>query len=236
VWSGHETSWWHGLWAAGTYGNPEIKTPNIDKLAEEGLKFNNAFCNTPVCSASRTSYFTGRLPSQNGVHDWIDGGNGCVDEGIYYTQYGTSYTDILTIHNYTCAISGKYHLGDQQTVQHSFKHWFVHQKGGASYINPPMVKNLQCVNIDGYVTDIITDDAIQYIQDYMKSVNSEPFYLCALHCTPQSLCWWRWSGRLHASKRHRCFIWQCIFHLVSSRTQEPICTALCGPHKSMLGE
>ncbi len=50
-----------GLWAAATYGNSEIITPNIDKLAEEGIKFNNAFCNTPVCSASRTSYFTGIL-------------------------------------------------------------------------------------------------------------------------------------------------------------------------------
>ena len=59
-------------------------------------------------------------------------------------------------------------------MKHSFKHWFVHQKGGASYINPPMVKNLQCVSIDGYVTNIITDD---YIQNYMKSGNSEPFYL-----------------------------------------------------------
>ena len=48
-----------GIWASHTYGNPEILTPNIDKLADEGLKFNNAFCNTPVCSASRTSYFTG---------------------------------------------------------------------------------------------------------------------------------------------------------------------------------
>ncbi len=48
-----------GIWASHTYGNPEIHTPNIDKLADEGLKFNNAFCNTPVCSASRTSYFTG---------------------------------------------------------------------------------------------------------------------------------------------------------------------------------
>ena len=50
-----------GIWASHTYGNPEIKTPNIDQLADEGLKFNNAFCNTPVCSASRTSYFTGTL-------------------------------------------------------------------------------------------------------------------------------------------------------------------------------
>lgn len=54
-----------GLWAAHTYGNPEIITPNIDKLADEGIKFNNAFCNTPVCSASRTSYFTGECLTSN---------------------------------------------------------------------------------------------------------------------------------------------------------------------------
>ena len=52
-----------GIWASHTYGNPEIQTPNIDKLADEGVKFNNAFCNTPVCSASRTSYFTGTFSS-----------------------------------------------------------------------------------------------------------------------------------------------------------------------------
>ena len=57
-----------GLWASHTYGNPEIKTPNIDKLADEGVKFNNAFCNTPVCSASRTSYFTGNPPTPLYMH------------------------------------------------------------------------------------------------------------------------------------------------------------------------
>jgi arylsulfatase A-like enzyme len=175
-----------GQWAAGTYGNPEIFTPNIDRLALEGLKFNNAFCNTPVCSASRTTYFTGRLPSQNGVHDWISGGNGCVDRGIDYTRYEVAYSDVLAAHSYTCAISGKYHLGDQQQMQHSFKHWFVHQKGGASYINPPMVKELQCVNIDGYVTDIITDDAINFMTDYVKSGSKDPFYLSVHYTAPHS--------------------------------------------------
>ena len=161
-------------------------TPNIDKLAEEGLKFNQAFCNTPVCSASRTSYFTGRLPSQHNVHDWIAGGNGCTDEGIFYTRYETAYTDVLAKNNYTCGISGKYHLGDQQVPQHSFSHWFVHQKGGGDYNDPPLVKNLQCVNIEGYITDIITDDAIDYLNNYTKSGTSQPFYLSVHYTAPHS--------------------------------------------------
>ena len=114
-----------GQWAAGAYGNEEVITPN-DKLASEGIRFDNAFCNSPVCSASMASYFTGRLPSQHGVHDWISGGNGCDGQGIQYTSEEVAYTDVLTQNNYTCGISGKYHLGAQPIAQHSFKHWFVH--------------------------------------------------------------------------------------------------------------
>ena len=65
-----------GQWAAGAYGNEEIITPNINRLASEGIRCDNAFCNTPVCSESRTSYFTGHLPSQHGVHDWINAATG----------------------------------------------------------------------------------------------------------------------------------------------------------------
>ena len=175
-----------GQWAAGTYGNPEILTPNIDRLAQEGLQFNNAFSNTPVCSASRASYFTGRLPSQHAIHDWIAGGNGCVDEGIFYSMHEVTYTDVLAQHGYTCAISGKYHLGDQQQVQHSFQHWFVHQAGGGSYIKPPMVLERQCVTFDGYVTDIITDDAVNVLTDYAKNASSQPFYISVHYTAPHS--------------------------------------------------
>lgn len=176
-----------GLWAARTYGNPEIYTPTIDQLAAEGLKFTNAFCNTPVCSASRATILTGRLPSQHGVHDWISVGNGCDDyPGVYYTQLETAYTDILAQNNYTCAISGKYHLGDQLIAQHSFSHWFVHQSGGGSYIDPPMVKDFQCVNVQGYVTDIITDDAISFLIDYSQCCSDKPFYLSVHYTAPHS--------------------------------------------------
>ena len=171
-----------GQWAMRAYGNKEIHTPNLDRLAKEGLLFTNAFCNTPVCSASRVSYFTGRLPSQHGVHANIDGGNGCKEEGIAYTKMETFYTDVLAKYNYTCAISGKIHIGDQQVPQHSFKHWFVHQGGGGSYHNPPMVRDGQCVTVNGYVTDIITDDAINFLMTQVASEN--PFYLSVHYTAP----------------------------------------------------
>lgn len=65
----------HGQWANGTYGNKEIITPNIDSLASRGVKFNNFFCTSPVCSPARASILTGKIPSQHGVHDWICGGS-----------------------------------------------------------------------------------------------------------------------------------------------------------------
>jgi hypothetical protein len=75
--------------AMGAYGNKVIQTPTLDKLAAEGALFEQAFCNTPVCSASRASYLTGRLPSQHGVHDWIAGGNGNAPNVVTYLLRGT---------------------------------------------------------------------------------------------------------------------------------------------------
>lgn len=173
-----------GQWAAGCYGNYEIYTPNIDKLASEGVRFTDAFCNTPVCSASRATYFTGRLPSQHGIHDWLSGGNGCSQEADDYMREETFYTDLLAKNGYQCAISGKFHLGDQQVPQHSFQHWFVHQRGGADYNNPPMVQDGKCVNIKGYVTDIITDDAIDFLLNEWN--RSAPFYLSVHYTAPHS--------------------------------------------------
>ncbi|NLP46252.1 MAG: sulfatase-like hydrolase/transferase, partial [Epulopiscium sp.] len=56
-------------------GNSDIITPNLDRLASQGLRFNNFFCASPVCSPARASIFTGTIPSRHGVHDWIRGGN-----------------------------------------------------------------------------------------------------------------------------------------------------------------
>jgi len=58
-------------WTLGCYGNAEIATPNIDRLAREGVRFTNAFCSNPVCSPNRATCLTGLMPSQHGVHNWL---------------------------------------------------------------------------------------------------------------------------------------------------------------------
>ena len=58
-------------WMVGCYGNKEIRTPNIDRLARSGTRFANHFVATPICSASRATLFTGRLPRQHGIHDFL---------------------------------------------------------------------------------------------------------------------------------------------------------------------
>ena len=113
-----------GPWAAGCYGNPEIRTPNIDRLAATRMRFDRFFVATPVCSPSRATLLTGRIPSQHGVHDWLRGGN--VDPGaIRYLEGEVAYTDVLARHGYTCGLSGKWHLGDSLHPQHAFTDWFA---------------------------------------------------------------------------------------------------------------
>lgn len=64
-----------GAWAMGCAGNKELKTPTIDSIAVSGIRMENFFCTSPVCSPARVSLFTGRMPSAHGVHDWLAKGH-----------------------------------------------------------------------------------------------------------------------------------------------------------------
>src|SRR5262249_14381482 len=61
-----------GAWTLGCYGNSDIRTPNIDRLASEGLRFTRALSSNPVCSPTRATFLTGLIPSQHGVHSFLD--------------------------------------------------------------------------------------------------------------------------------------------------------------------
>ncbi|MBN3523584.1 sulfatase-like hydrolase/transferase [Paenibacillus apiarius] len=171
-----------GAWAMGCAGNHEIHTPNLDQIAAQGVRFANFFCTSPVCSPARASLFTGRIPSQHGVHDWIREGNIGPDATPYLAGQ-TAFTEILAENGYVCGISGKWHLGDSMTPQKGFTHWFVHQTGGSPYYNAPMVREGELVCEKGYITDVITDDALQFLE---WQDGSRPFYLSVHYTAPHS--------------------------------------------------
>lgn len=143
----------------------------------EGTSFENSACNTPVCSASRATWFTGRLPSQHNTHDWISRGNGCPGDapGLNYTQGEVFTTDILTAMGYAAGITGKVHLGNQPVPQHGFEpeHYFVHQSGGGDYNNAPLIVDLECTNVPGYVTYVLANRTIDELRSYKAA--SKPF-------------------------------------------------------------
>jgi len=172
-----------GVWAAGCYGNPEIRTPNIDRLAQEGMLFRNFFVATPVCSPSRATFLTGRIPSQHGIHDWIREGN-VWPNVAQYIEREVCYTDVLARYGWVCGLSGKWHLGASQIPQHGFAHWYVHQRGGGPYYNAPMIRDGKLINEPGYITDKITDDALEFLEAHAHT--PQPFYLSVHYTAPHS--------------------------------------------------
>lgn len=184
-----------GAWALGCAGNDEIETPNLDRLAVSGMRFENFFCTSPVCSPARASLVTGRIPSQHGVLDWLSAGNTTAayepardGELTEYLEGQAGYTDHLAAAGYDCALSGKWHLGDSHHPQKSFDHWAVHAKGGGPYYNAPMIREGEVVEEEAYVTDVITDNALGWLD--ARQAGDAPFYL-GVHYTAPHAPWGR---------------------------------------------
>ena len=184
-----------GAWAMGCAGNREIHTPTLDTLAAQGLRFDNFFCASPVCSPARASLLTGRIPSAHGVHDWLRKGNLAAEPGlpvfagddcaIEYLRGMRGYTEALAEAGYTCGLSGKWHMGDSLHPQKGFSYWNVFPYGGSNhYFNPVMIIDGQPQVVEGYLTDIITDGALRFLDQAAGADN--PFYLSVHYTAPHS--------------------------------------------------
>ena len=175
-----------GYWSLGCAGNREIRTPNIDSLAAGGVRLENFFCTSPVCSPARASILTGKIPSQHGIHDWIRKGAGEVhgDAPVEYLDGSVGYTELLRDNGYVCGISGKWHLGATSHPQKGYSHWFVTLGGSGTYHNAPAYRGTERVETEGYLTDVITDDALSFIDECCDA--DQPFYLNLSYTAPHS--------------------------------------------------
>lgn len=170
-----------GQWTLGCYGNSEIRTPNLDRLAASGVRLTRAFCTTPVCSPSRATFLTGRIPSQHGIHEWIDKEN-TGPEAKEFLKEEIGYTKILARHGYICGFSGKWHLGDSLKKQQGFSFWFVHPRGSGKYNDHPMIDRDRQAPTTGYMTSVITDKALEFIE----LNRGRPFYLNVHYTAPHT--------------------------------------------------
>lgn len=195
-----------GEWAMGCSGNQEIYTPNLNRIAKEGMRWTNFFCASPVCSPARASLLTGRIPSQHGVHDWIrEGNNG--EEPIEYLEGQRSYTEVLVEHGYISGLSGKWHLGHSLKPQKGHVDWYAHQEGGGPYYHAPMIRDGSEYTEPRYVTDAITEEAITMLESYAKG--SKPFYLGIHYTAPHS----PWGREQHPDSIWRMYE-DCLFDSV----------------------
>ncbi len=174
-----------GPWALGCAGNEEIRTPHLDRLAGEGTRFTDFFCTSPVCSPARASIVTGKIPSQHGVHDWIRERN-MPPRPAAYLEGQRLYTDVLVDSGYTVALSGKWHLGDSLTPQRGYSHWFCLPTGGSRYNDAEMIRDGRVETCPGYLTDVITDDALAFLDAHAD----RPFHLNVHYNAPHS----PWTG------------------------------------------
>ena len=183
-----------GYWAMGCAGNHEVQTPNLDRIAAMGMRFENFFCASPVCSPARASILTGRIPSQHGVHDWLRQGNlkgtrtpglGWGDDReIEYLKGMRAYTEVLAANGYTCGISGKWHLGDSLHPQKGFAYWHLFPYGGGDYHNGWFIRDGQIERDTRYLTDVITEGGLKFLDTQAES--DTPFYLSVHYTAPHS--------------------------------------------------
>lgn len=178
----------HGAWTLGCYGNEEIRTPNIDRMASEGVLFERAFACNPVCSPTRATFLTGLIPSQHGVHCFLRGGRLQTGPDARCTlDEFTSLPEVLKSAGYHCGLVGKWHLGDNMHPQEGFDdYWITMPHGGTStFYDAQIIEDGKLRKEPTYLTDFWTDHALKFIDQESKT--DEPFFLFLSYNGPYAL-------------------------------------------------
>jgi N-acetylglucosamine-6-sulfatase len=156
----------------GVAGHPQLKTPNIDRLAREGVYFQNAFCTTSLCSPSRASILSGKYAHAHGV----------VNNFTEYPADLPSFPRQLQAAGYETAYIGKWHMGEENDAPRPGFDYFVTHKGQGKYFDTEFSLHGERKVLPGYYTTVVTDLAT----DWLKQKREKPFLLMVGHKAPHS--------------------------------------------------
>jgi arylsulfatase A-like enzyme len=177
----------------GCYGSTFYETPNIDRLAAEGMRFTNAYAACPVCSPTRASIMTGKYPARLGITDWI----GAPQKPTAYREYlpleEATIAEALKEAGYTTGYVGKWHLATRGTADrrqyYPDRQGFDINIGGDNSGSPPTYfhpyakgqRSLETMPPGGkegeYLTDRLTDEALKFLE----ASKDRPFLLYLAH-------------------------------------------------------
>lgn len=162
----------HAAHAISAYGSRINQTPNIDRIGENGVKFDNCFCTNSICEPSRAVILTGLHSHMTGV----------TTLGAHLDNRIENVAKILQRNGYQTAMVGKWHLGeaDPGNWPTGFDYWNILQ-GQGPYFDPEMIKNGEKIRCEGYTTNIITDLALDVLENFD---DDKPFFMMCHHKAP----------------------------------------------------
>ena len=176
----------HAYQAISAYQDNLIVTPNIDRIAQQGMLFNNACVTNSICAPSRATILTGK-------HTHL---NGKIDNRMPFDTTNITFPLLFQQAGYQTAMFGKLHFGNNPKGIDDF----LILPGQGNYINPDFITPKGDTTIIGYVTDIITDLTLNWLD--LKRDPEKPFMLMYLHKAPHRPWWPRADKFKEFSKRH----------------------------------
>ncbi|HYF34246.1 MAG TPA: sulfatase [Prosthecobacter sp.] len=154
--------------ALGCNGHPFVKTPNIDHLAAEGANFRNAFVTTPLCFPSRASFLSGRYVHRHGIR--------YAQDRAQLSRQITTFPFLLHRAGYETGFFGKWHLERESEPAPGIDRWVTFRDQG-EYVDPELFVDGKTERAKGYLTDILTAHAAEFI----KRPRTKPFMVCLSH-------------------------------------------------------
>jgi len=171
-------------WALGLAGHPHAETENLDQLFRQGAYLVNAFTTTPVCSPSRAGLMTSRYGTELGITDWIHPGR---EPELGLDPATITWPELLQQAGYNTALFGKWHLGVPERFHPNrtgFDHFVGFRAGGTVLTNPKLDVNGTKKTFEGFTTNILTDQAIDFLQNGRDK--QKPFLLCVHYRAPHA--------------------------------------------------